>query len=250
MVHEQNSVAGLTNRALRPLATRTLEAFGGALGRGAETVGNPVREAIASLPAPQVRLAGREGPARLLVLGGSQGARVLNRTVPAALARLPETLAVEVRHQTGERTREEAEAAYADAVLGPRVTVHREAFIEDMAGAYGWADLVLCRAGALTVAELAAAGVASVLVPLPGAVDDHQTGNAAHLTDRGAGVLLPEREMSPARLATTLGALLSDPETRLRMAVAAHRAAEPDSARRVADRCLELYRSAVGEGMS
>ncbi|MDQ2695681.1 MAG: undecaprenyldiphospho-muramoylpentapeptide beta-N-acetylglucosaminyltransferase, partial [Pseudomonadota bacterium] len=171
VIHEQNAVAGLTNRWLARFADQVLEAFPDSFpaARHARCTGNPVRQAIADLLPPAARFAGRRGPARLLVVGGSQGALALNQLVPQALARLPER--PEVWHQAGGRLLEAARTAYAQAGVSARL----EPFIDDMAGAYGWADLVLCRAGALTVAELAAAGVGAVLVPFPYAVDDHQT---------------------------------------------------------------------------
>ena len=232
VVHEQNAAAGLTNRLLARLARRRLQAFPDAL-PGAATVGNPVRESFAALPAPDARMSGREAPLRLLVVGGSQGARALNTIVPAALGRLPAGT-YEVRHQGG-RTVEAAERAYADAGRQARI----EAFIEDMAEAYGWADLVVSRSGAMTVAELAATGVASILVPFPSAVDDHQTRNAQHLVDAGAAVRIAESALTPERLA----GILSEHADRARllgMARAARAAAAPDSGRRIADACLEV----------
>lgn len=175
LVHEQNRAPGMTNKVLSRFARRVLTGFPGSFA-GEEAVGNPVREEIAALPAPATRLVGRGGPVRLLVLGGSQGARALNNAVPAALAALGHP-AVDVRHQCGEKLRAEAEAAYAQAAVNASV----EPFIADMAAAYAWADLVVCRAGASTLAEICAAGVGSVLVPFAAAVDDHQTRNAEYL---------------------------------------------------------------------
>lgn len=233
VIHEQNSVAGMTNRWLAPLARQVLAAFPGAL-PGARHTGNPVRADIAALPAPETRLAGHAGAPRLLVLGGSLGAQALNESLPAALARLPETLRPEVWHQTGPRHLEAGRAAYAAAGVTARV----EAFVDDMAAAYGWADLVVCRAGALTVAELAAAGIGAILVPYPHAVDDHQTGNARYLAEQGAALLLPQMELDAARLAVLLGELLGDRERLLDMARRARALAQPDAARQVAQACL------------
>lgn len=239
IIHEQNSVAGLTNRLLAPLAARVLVAFPGSFGakRPVRQVGNPVRGTIAALPEPQARFAARsEAAIHLLVLGGSLGAAALNRTVPAAIAGLaPETRPV-IRHQAGSRDIEGARQAYAEAGIEAEV----EPFIEDMAQAYAWADLVICRAGALTVAELAAAGVGAILVPYPHAVDDHQTGNARYLSEAGAGVLIQQAELSVERLQTLLAELLDDRPRLLDMARAARELALPDAARRVADSCLEL----------
>lgn len=196
VVHEQNAVPGLANRVLAKVARRVLSGFPQVLPRG-EWLGNPVRPSIATLPSPAERFAGRSGPLRILVVGGSLGAQALNEVVPQGLALLPLEERPEVVHQAGEKHIEALKAAYARA--GVHATC--KAFIEDMAGAYAWADLVICRAGALTVAELAAAGVASILVPFPHAVDDHQSANARFLSQVGAAVVLPQEELTPARVA-------------------------------------------------
>ncbi len=235
VLHEQNSVAGLANRVLARVADRILCAFPGAL-KGAAVTGNPVRPDIASLPAPAERYGARSGPLKLLVIGGSLGAKVLNETVPQALALMPPERRPEVTHQSGAQHIDALMRRYRE--LGVYATAL--AFIDDMASAYGGADVVLCRAGALTVAELAAAGVASVLVPYPHAVDDHQTGNARHLSDAGAAILLPQAELTAERLA----ALLSE-FTRAGLAELAVRAralARPDATRAVAQACVELAR--------
>lgn len=221
VIHEQNAVGGTTNRLLARFARRVLTGFPGVL--AGECIGNPVRPEIAALPAPAARMHGRAGPLRILVLGGSQGARALNAVVPFAIALLPADQRPEVRHQCGEKLLDEARAAWEAA----DVRVDPVAFIDDVAAAYAWADVVLCRAGALTVAELAAAGVASVLVPLPSAVDDHQTANARYLVDAGAGELLPESELTPASLAQRLGRLAGDRGTLLAMATAARGVSRP-----------------------
>ncbi|NEV61984.1 undecaprenyldiphospho-muramoylpentapeptide beta-N-acetylglucosaminyltransferase [Thiorhodococcus minor] len=238
VIHEQNFVPGMTNQWLARMATRVFEAFPGSFpaSRHAVLTGNPVREAIAELPAPAERFAGRAGPARLLVLGGSLGARVLNETVPLAIAALPAQARPQIRHQAGERTLEVARAAYAASGVDAEVTP----FIRDMAEAYAWADLVLCRAGALTVSELAAAGVGSVLVPYPFAVDDHQVGNARYLADVGAAHLVVQHELTAAGLTALLAELLGD-RTRLRtMAEAARSRAQPEATARITAACLEL----------
>ena len=233
VVHEQNAVAGLTNRVLARLADRALCGFPSCL-PGALFVGNPVRPEIARLAEPGERMNGRDGPVHLLVVGGSQGALALNRVVPEALGRIADHLPFEVRHQAGPRTLETAREAYRSAGVEGEV----EAFIEDMAEAYAWADLVVCRAGALTVAELAAAGVGSVLVPYPYAVDDHQRVNGQFLADAGAAVLIPQAELDAPRLAGTLAELGGARERLREMAVAARRLARPQAAREVADICL------------
>jgi UDP-N-acetylglucosamine--N-acetylmuramyl-(pentapeptide) pyrophosphoryl-undecaprenol N-acetylglucosamine transferase len=238
VIHEQNQVPGLTNQWLSRIANRVFQAFPGSFpaARGAITCGNPVRPEIAAVPAPAERLAGRTGARRLLVVGGSLGAQALNQTVAPAIAKLSEAMRPMIRHQAGERTLDEARSAYAAAGLDAEVTP----FIEDMAEAYAWADLVVCRAGALTVSELAAAGVASVLVPYPHAVDDHQTANARYLADVGAARLMPQRELSADSLAEVLADLLGDSARMLAMAEAARMRAEPAAAERIATACWEV----------
>ncbi|KAF1686034.1 undecaprenyldiphospho-muramoylpentapeptide beta-N-acetylglucosaminyltransferase [Pseudoxanthomonas broegbernensis] len=233
LVHEQNRAPGLTNRVLARVARRTLAGFPGSFARE-EVTGNPVRAQIAALPPPGERLAGREGPLRLLVLGGSQGARALNQALPRALAALAGT-AIRVRHQCGEKLHDEAVRAYAEAGVEAAV----EAFIADMAAAYAWADLVVCRAGASTLAELCAAGVGSVLVPFAAAVDDHQTRNAEYLVEHGAARLLKQDADLAANLEPVLRALAADPARRLAMAQAARTLARPDAAARIAGIVLE-----------
>jgi len=240
IVHEQNAYAGMTNRWLARIAKRVLTAFPNSFpaARRAEVVGNPVRASIANLPAPAERFAARRDRVRLLVVGGSQGALALNRLVPEALALLPAEQRPEVWHQAGGRLQEAAAEAYQQA----GVTARLEPFIDDMAAAYGWADLVLCRAGAITVAELAAAGVGAILVPFPFAVDDHQTANAQFLVQGGAALLAPQAELTAATLAAQLQELLSDRPRLLAMAQAARRLARIDAADRIAAFCLEYAR--------
>jgi UDP-N-acetylglucosamine--N-acetylmuramyl-(pentapeptide) pyrophosphoryl-undecaprenol N-acetylglucosamine transferase len=241
VVHEQNAIAGMTNRWLSRFASQALEAFPQTFppARRAITVGNPVRQSIADLPPPEERWAGRGGRPRLLVLGGSQGARALNQMVPQALALFGGDDRPEVWHQAGGQLHEAAETAYRDAGVTARLTP----FIEDMAEAYGWADLVLCRAGALTIAELAAAGVGAVLVPFPFAVDDHQTANARFLEQGGAALIRQQAELDAGRLAATLRELLGDRARLLNMAIAARRLAKMNAAEQVARACLEQARS-------
>jgi UDP-N-acetylglucosamine--N-acetylmuramyl-(pentapeptide) pyrophosphoryl-undecaprenol N-acetylglucosamine transferase len=240
VIQEQNAIPGLTNRILSRIANRVFEAFPGSFADSglAEESGNPVRREILELPVPEVRFAAREGRSRLLVLGGSLGAQVLNEMVPAALARLAPELCPQVRHQTGEKTYELALERYRangiEAELKP--------FEADMAGAYGWADLVICRAGALTISELAAAGLGAILVPFPHAVDDHQTHNAAFLVKAGAAELLPQTELNAASLAALLQGLLQEPARLLTMAQAARRLARPEAAAQVGRACLEVMK--------
>ena len=234
LVHEQNRAPGFTNRVLAKFARRILTGFPGSFPAREEAVGNPVRNEIALLPEPAQRFAGRTAPLKLLVLGGSQGARVLNVALPRALAALAGS-SIEVRHQCGEKLREEAGRAYAEAGVSASV----ESFIADMAAAYAWADLVVCRAGASTLAELCAVGVPSVLVPFAAAVDDHQTKNAQYLVERGAAVLLKQDDQLAVHLQRVLGELAGDAGRRLAMAEAARTLAKPDAAERIADIILE-----------
>lgn len=237
LVHEQNRIPGLTNRLLTRFARKILQGFPGTFPASMhpENSGNPVRREVADLPDPQQRFAGRTGPVRLLVTGGSQGAMVLNQVVPAALAILPENIEFEVWHQAGAKRVSEALEAYAAAGVEAEVTP----FIDDMAEAYSWADLVICRSGALTVAELAAAGLASVLVPFAHAVDDHQTRNAEYLANTGAAIILPQASMDANTVASKLEPLLSDRSVLLSMACAARQLALPNAAEKVVDACNE-----------
>jgi UDP-N-acetylglucosamine--N-acetylmuramyl-(pentapeptide) pyrophosphoryl-undecaprenol N-acetylglucosamine transferase len=243
IIHEQNAVAGFTNRCLSHLADEVLEAFPDSFNRAvrAITIGNPVREDIASAATPQVRFAGRHGAINVLVFGGSQGAVRLNTVVPLALAQLGGGIAVNVRHQAGARWHEAAAQNYAKSGVRAEVT----AFIEDMAEAYGWADLVICRSGALTVCELAAVGVASILVPFPAAVDDHQTVNAAFLVDHGAALLIADRDLTPQRLCESLRKLCADRVPLLEMAMKARDLAQPRAAQDLAQACLRYAEGAA-----
>jgi len=236
LIHEQNSVAGMTNRWLAPLARVVMEAFPGSLSarRQAVHTGNPVRAEITRLPAPSERFAGRSGALRVLVIGGSLGARALNEVLPAAVAQLAADQSVQIHHQTGSADLESVRAAYASLAVDARA----DAFIEDMAAAYSWADVVICRSGALTIAELAVVGVASILVPFPHATDDHQTGNARFLADAGAAILMPQDTMSAEKLAGLLGDFSRQRDMLLEMACRARELAMPDAARRVAEHCL------------
>ncbi|MGC1550532.1 MAG: undecaprenyldiphospho-muramoylpentapeptide beta-N-acetylglucosaminyltransferase [Rhodanobacter sp.] len=235
LVHEQNRVAGLTNRKLAGFARRVLAGFADAL-PNAEWVGNPVRAAIATLSPPAQRMSDRTGKPRLLVLGGSLGARALNLALPQALSQLSPEKRPEVLHQCGNRGLDEARDAYAKAGVDAQVVP----FIEDMAGTYAWADLAVCRAGALTLAELTAAGLGSVLVPFPYAVDDHQTRNAEALVAIGAAELIQERELDTQQLAQRLDALLENRARLLAMAEAARTLAKPDAAEVIARACVEV----------
>ncbi|MGZ8155653.1 MAG: undecaprenyldiphospho-muramoylpentapeptide beta-N-acetylglucosaminyltransferase [Burkholderiales bacterium] len=235
-IHEQNSVAGLTNRVLARLADKVLVGFPEAFGAKAKAqwTGNPVRADIAAVATPEARFVGRGGPLRLLVLGGSQGAQALNQVVPQALARMAESMRPEVRHQAGAAHADAVRESYAQAGVAANVL----AFIEDMAASYAAADLMICRAGASTIAELAAAGVPAVLVPFPHAVDDHQTHNARFLSERGAAILIPQAELTAEKLAGLLAELNRD--KLLNMAKAARAAGKPEATRAVAEACMRL----------
>ena len=232
VVHEQNSVAGLANRVLAGVADRIATGFPEVLAKGI-WVGNPVRPEIAKMAPPAERFAGRDGALHLLVIGGSLGAQALNEMVPQAMALLGENELPQIVHQAGEKHIEALKANYA--AVG--VPAHCVSFIEDMAGAYEWADLVICRAGALTVAELAAAGVASILVPFPHAVDDHQAGNARFLVNVGGAFLLPQGELTPDAIALIRNYLRGQ---LLEMAEQARSLAKPDATEEVANICAEI----------
>jgi UDP-N-acetylglucosamine--N-acetylmuramyl-(pentapeptide) pyrophosphoryl-undecaprenol N-acetylglucosamine transferase len=232
-VHEQNAIAGLANRVLAGVADKSLAAFPDAL-KNAEWTGNPVRAEIAAIVQPAARYAGRSGPLRLLVIGGSLGAQALNEAVPKALALIAEDVRPSVLHQAGEKNLAALKSNYqASGVRGELL-----GFIDDMAQRYAAADLVICRAGAMTVAELSAGGMASVLVPFPHAVDDHQSANARFLSEQGAAILVPQEKLTPNGLADLIRSL--DRRALLAMAEKARVLGKPEAARIVADRCVEL----------
>jgi UDP-N-acetylglucosamine--N-acetylmuramyl-(pentapeptide) pyrophosphoryl-undecaprenol N-acetylglucosamine transferase len=235
VIHEQNSIAGLANKVLARVADRILCGFPGALERATLT-GTPVRPEVAALPAPEARYGARGGPLRVLVVGGSLGAKALNEVLPRALALLPAERRPLVTHQSGAQHLEALIEAYSAA----GVEAKARAFIDDMAGAYAEADLVVCRCGATTIAEIAAAGVAGVLVPYPHAVDDHQTSNARFLADAGAAVLLPQGKLSPQRLAELIAGF--DRKHLCEMARRARALGQPGAAESVARVCMELAR--------
>lgn len=235
IIHEQNAVAGTANRSLASFAARVCEAFPQTFAASPKrrTTGNPVRAEL-FFETPRQTLIGRRP--RLLVLGGSLGAEPLNKLLPEALAQVPADIRPEVFHQAGkhhdEVTAERYRAAGVEAQVAP--------FIKDMAQAYGWADLVVCRAGALTVSELAAAGLPSLLVPLPHAIDDHQSRNAEYLAREGAAFVMPQATTGAAEMAARLKEVLMQPEQLNRMAVTARQLAKPDATNTVVDICLEV----------
>lgn len=238
LVHEQNRIAGFTNRVLARFARKVMAGFADVFPPAvhAEWTGNPVRADIAALPAPEVRFANRVGAPRLLVLGGSLGARTLNLGLPNALSRIPAERRPEVRHQCGAAHVEATRVAYARVDVQATV----EPFIADMTSAYAWADFVICRAGALTLAELAAVGLGSILMPFPHAVDDHQTKNAEGFVVIGAAELVQDRDFDASRFAGMLERVLRDADKRLAMANAARTLAKPDAADVIAQRCVEV----------
>jgi len=237
-IHEQNAIAGLTNRLLAPLAHTIMEGFPGTFAPRyrAKNTGNPVRPDILNVAVPESRLHPDTGAAlKILVIGGSQGALTLNETVPRAVSLLPERVRVAIRHQTGRDHLEATRILYGALPCQVELTP----FIEDMAEAYCWADLVICRAGALTIAELAAVGIASILVPFPHAVDDHQTVNARYLSERGGALRLVESELTGERLARVLAEFYDARPRLLAMARQARALAKPEATRLVAELCLE-----------
>ncbi|MCV6614907.1 MAG: undecaprenyldiphospho-muramoylpentapeptide beta-N-acetylglucosaminyltransferase [Cellvibrionaceae bacterium] len=238
VIHEQNAVAGTTNCLLAKLAARRkLEAFPGAL-KGAELTGNPIRAEVSELWQQGERIAERlagGGPPQVLVLGGSLGALAINEMMPAALAKFEPDTRPQVWHQCGEKhllaTREQYQQAGVEAKV--------EAFIEDMAAAYAWADFIVCRAGALTVSELTAAGVGALLIPYPHAIDDHQSKNGQWLVDGGAALMIQQRELDADKLCAVLGETLEAPEKLIAMAAASRELARPNACERIAEVCME-----------
>jgi UDP-N-acetylglucosamine--N-acetylmuramyl-(pentapeptide) pyrophosphoryl-undecaprenol N-acetylglucosamine transferase len=230
VLHEQNSIAGLANRVLASVADHVLSGFPDVL-KKSQWVGNPVRTSIAQLPAPTQRFAGRGGPLKLLVLGGSLGAQALNEVIPLALQLIPPPARPVVTHQSGAKHLDTLLRNYGQA----GVDAEALGFIDDMAPRYGEADLVICRAGALTVSELAAAGAASILIPFPFAVDDHQTRNAAFLADVGAAVVIQQRDLTARSLADLLLGFTRD--KLLQMAERARSLAKPGATDTVANVC-------------
>ena len=258
-VHEQNRIPGVTNRVLAKFARRVLCGFPGSFAGGGrmDYIGNPVRADIIAVEAPALRFKNRTGPLRLLCLGGSLGAKALNDLLPQALALLPEVDRPLVRHQAGAKLLDAARASYLQAGLDPGqvspggdtaikvspegdTAIHVVPFISDMSDAYRWADVVICRAGALTIAELAAAGAAAILVPYPHAVDDHQTANAQFMVDAGAACIVQQRDLDAAKLAQLITQHM-DRDFCLSRAQAARGVAKTDAA----ERCVQIILGAA-----
>lgn len=243
VIHEQNAVAGTTNRLLAKVASKVLSAFPDSFkdATPVQVVGNPVREQIKNLVPVQERYAARaqqNTPLQLLIVGGSLGAKAINELLPAALSELPVESRPSVWHQTGKGHAEATTSLYMQHQVNAKVAE----FIDDMAAAYAWADMVVCRAGALTVSELMMAGVAAILIPLPSAIDDHQTFNAKNLTEAGAGIALVQKDLTAAKMAALLLTELADRNHLLSMAEKAQQLAKPNAAAQVADICEEIVR--------
>jgi len=233
LVHEQNAIAGMTNKILASFASVVLQAFPGVF-NNAKTTGNPVRQSICEIRDPESRFAEQQKKLRLLVIGGSLGAVKLNEIIPLALTEINSDERPEVIHQTGLKNIESAKTSYRDAGVEAKI----EAFIDDMPAVYEWADLVICRAGAMTVFELAAAGIASILVPYPHAVDDHQTFNALYLEKTGAAIIKQQDELTTDWLVEVINDFTANRKKLLEMAVAARKLAIPGSAKTIADACM------------
>lgn len=235
-LHEQNAIPGLTNKVLSKFATKSMQAFPGSLknAKGCIVTGNPIRKDITAISEPELRMQSHDSNIRLLIIGGSLGAQALNEFVPQALSELPGNVLPDVWHQAGKGKLDDTQNNYNKANIKAKVTE----FIDNMADAYDWADLVICRAGALTVSELANAGVAAILVPYPHAVDDHQTANAKYLTDVNAAIMIQQSELMPKLKDTLVGLLQAGRNKMLEMAKAARTLAKPDATETVANICL------------
>ena len=243
LIHEQNAVAGTTNRILAHFSKRVFQAFPSSFPTSidAELIGNPVRSVILHLYDSSERLMSHSSAdlgrtPRLLILGGSQGARTLNLNIPEALAALPKTMMLDVWHQTGRGLKETR-----DAYAKHRVQSRLDVFLDDMEVAYDWADLVVCRAGALTISELTVAGLGAILIPYPYAADDHQLHNAEHFISDGAGIIIPQNELTPARLSEELERIFAHPDNLLsRFGEKARSQAYPEATRNLAEACFQL----------
>lgn len=241
-IHEQNAIAGMTNKYLSKFARYRLEAFEGSLPDATAEVGNPVRAEIAAIEAPESRIKSHQGPLRILVVGGSRGAAVLNEVLPETIAHLHSQLPITIWHQAGKGNQGVVSERYSQAFANQETTmpegIQISEFIDDMPAAYGWADLVVCRSGALTVSELASAGIGSILIPFPHAVDDHQTANANYLVKAGAATLLPQADLSVATLSEAILSA-SQSDTCLEMAISARHKARNDATETVANYCAK-----------
>lgn len=242
VIHEQNSIAGTTNRVSAMFATKVMQGFPNTLKRG-EWCGNPVRFDIGNLPPPEVRFTGRTGRTRVLIVGGSRGALAINALLPKALQQINEEIRPEILHQTGKVHWQDTLDLYHAQGLNPQSEQIKVVdFIESMAAAYDWADFVICRAGALTIAELTSVGLGSLLIPFPFAIDDHQTANGQLLVSQGAAVMFQQSQLNAEQLAEQLVVICGDAEKRLNMAMRARELAKNSSAQEVARICMEVSR--------
>ena len=238
VIHEQNAVAGLTNRVLAKIARSVLQAFPSAFSneKNVRTTGNPIRAELINTPFPRVRLMNREGPLRILILGGSQGARSINQKIVTVLKSYPHPKELILWHQTGQLHFERLKGVYETLPFKARV----DAFIDDMAKAYTWADLIVCRSGALTVSEIAAVGVASIFVPYPYSVDDHQFHNGRFLEQAGAAIIIPEKLLTEKCLLRYFEKFAHDRNCLLTMAECARNLAEPKAVQNVINECKKI----------
>jgi UDP-N-acetylglucosamine--N-acetylmuramyl-(pentapeptide) pyrophosphoryl-undecaprenol N-acetylglucosamine transferase len=239
IIHEQNAIPGMTNKLLSKIATRVLQAFPNTFSESSKThhTGNPIRQSILDLEAPEIRFNDRDEELRILIVGGSLGAQALNETVPQALAISGTQNKLNIWHQAGKNKLEETIQAYDSANVKAMVVE----FIDDMDEAYAWADLIICRAGAMTIAELCAVGLAAILIPYPYAVDDHQTANAKYLVEANAAILIQQNELSAHKLANELHKIIhAGRELLLKMATRAFALARPDATSSVMQHCLEV----------
>lgn len=234
-LHEQNAIPGLTNKVLSHIATRTMQAFPNSFNnKNIITLGNPIRKDISAIEKPEIRMKNRNDNIRVLIIGGSLGAQALNENVPKVLSELPTDLSTQVWHQTGKNKLESTIESYKKLNVEAKVTE----FIDNMAEAYLWADLVICRAGALTISEIANAGIAAILVPYPHAVDDHQTANASYLTNVSAAILIPQDQIVPKLKESITELLQLGRDKLIKMATAARELAKPNATQTVAEICL------------
>ncbi len=241
IIHEQNAVAGGTNKLLSRIASLVIEAFPGSFPahKNLRTFGNPVREDILSIPSPEVRLKDRDGPIKILVIGGSQGSLILNKTLPKAFRHLTSSVKLEVLHQAGKKTLQEAQKAYEGVPVG----LYLVEFIDDMADAYAWADLVICRSGAMTVTELMTIGVPAILIPFSLAIDDHQTANARIMQEVGAAEIVHENELEGGKLTLVLRDWIQDRNNLKRRACLARSSAKPNATENIVKSCLNYVSS-------
>jgi len=241
IIHEQNAIAGGTNKILARIASLVLEAFPGSfpVNIKAQTIGNPVRQDITKLEPPNIRLKDREGPIRILVLGGSQGSLILNKTLPNALKDVSSSMKLEVLHQAGEKTLTEAQNAYEGVSVG----LYLVEFIEDMADAYNWADIVICRSGAMTVTELMTVGLPAILIPFSKAIDDHQTKNANVMKKIGAAEIIQEKDLGNGKLTLLMRDWVEDRSTLRQRALLATSMAKPEATNDIVKACLNYVSS-------